>query len=205
MRLLARASLFVASLLVGAGSAGLALTACFSDDSLATTDGGDAGADAADVMSADTASEPMPCTPYVSDAGLMSPTVTYSKDVAPIFDLSCAVGGANCHGDVSVKNLGRPFLGLRDGGVDAASLIAGIVGVKSVEDPSMNEITAGDPKQSFLMHKMDADQGCFAADCANNGTPYTDCGGLMPSLNPILDQPTRDTVRRWIAQGAQAN
>jgi hypothetical protein len=205
MRLLARASLLVSFLVASAGAAGLA--ACFGDDSFGNTDAGDGGGhgDASDVMVADMSSEPTPCTPYVSDAGLTTPTTTYSMDVATIFQHSCALGEGACHGDPNEKTQGRPYLGLPDGGGNAAQVLMGIVGVKSTEDPSMNVVTAGDPSKSFLMHNMDNDQNCFAADCANNGTPYTNCGGLMPSLNPLLDQPTRDTVRRWIAQGAKNN
>ena len=205
MRLLARASLLVAFLVSSAGVVGL--SACFGDDSFGNVDGGDGGghADASDVMVADTSSEPMPCMPYVSDAGLMSPSTSFSTDIAPIFEHSCALGGSVCHGDPSVTNSGRPFLGFVDGGPDAAAILMGIVGVKAAEDPSMNQVTASDPTQSFLMHKLDGDQNCFDPNCMGNPYTMTNCGNWMPSLNPMLDQATRDTVRRWIAQGAKAN
>ena len=73
--------------------------------------------------------------------------------------------------------------------------------------PAMNLITAGDPSQSFLMHKMDDthnDQNltCTAQPGAESGDP---CGDTMPQGSPLLDACERDLFRRWIAQGAADN
>jgi uncharacterized protein (DUF39 family) len=51
------------------------------------------------------------------------------------------------------------------------------------------------------MHKADADQCAFAGECN-----FPNCGQLMPNgTNIPLPVANRDTVRRWIAQGANDN
>lgn len=145
------------------------------------------------------------CVPYVSNADLTTPTVTFGSDVLPIMNASCGTEGATCHGTPAVVSLQRPFLGIVDGGADAAEIVEGIVGVKSQEDPSMNLVTASDPTNSFLMHKVDGDQCTLASECAASTTPYTNCGLAMPYTEAQLPQSDRDTIRRWIAQGAQNN
>ena len=66
-------------------------------------------------------------------------------------------------------------------------------------------VVPGDPANSFMMHKLDGDQCTMATDCATGMTMYTDCGQQMPYSSPALDDATRDTIRRWISQGAQNN
>jgi hypothetical protein len=78
-------------------------------------------------------------------------------------------------------------------------------------------ITPGDPSQSFLMHKMDGDlctlTGCVADNAAVTqagdtpsaaGAPNW-CGTQMPFNLALIDPAKRDTVRRWIKQGALDN
>jgi hypothetical protein len=102
----------------------------------------------------------------------------------------------------------RPYLASPDGGTDPAQVIARIVGTKSAEDPSMNLVTAGDPANSFLMHKMDGDQCTLAQQCGASqyNMSYPNCGQIMPqSLAMPLPTDTRDKVRAWIKQGAMNN
>jgi hypothetical protein len=140
---------------------------------------------------------------------LATPSVSFGGDVMPIFNTNCAIGGARCHGDPAVVASSRPFLGYFDGAPDAgaiASVRDGLIGVKSSEDPSMNLVTAGEPVQSFLMHKMDGDQCTLISDCMVPGSYRPNCGVFMPYQAPsILDVAKRDVVRRWIGQGAQSN
>jgi hypothetical protein len=148
------------------------------------------------------------CTAYVSDADLTAPTVSFKTDVLPIFQQSCGIAGATCHGDIAGEDAGlqRPFLGLFDGGTVPATVISAIVGVPSNEDPQMNEVTASSAANSFLMHKLDGDQCTLATSCAKGSTIYTTCGANMPQTSlTLLDVSTRDTIRRWIAQGATSN
>jgi hypothetical protein len=142
--------------------------------------------------------------PYVSCADLTAPEVSFATDVLPIIQPSCAIAGSTCHGTPDVATTqARPYLGSYDGGTDAAAVVTGLVGVTSNEDPTMPEVTMGDPETSFLMHKLDGDQCQF--DCKASKTQYTDCGQQMPYSSPPLDESQRDTIRRWIAQGAKNN
>jgi hypothetical protein len=156
------------------------------------------------------------CVAYVSSVDLTTPTVSFQTDVLPIFEQSCGIGGGTCHGIASEAVLLRPFLGVfdDDASTDSAAIVNGIVGVASNEDPQMDLVKAGDPSQSYMMHKLDGDQCTLETDCApaestivaaSNPT-YTGCGTLMPqSPEVLLPQAKRDTVRRWIAQGASNN
>ena len=98
------------------------------------------------------------------------------------------------------------------GTVSNAQIVAGLVGVTSAEDPKMNLVTAGDPTNSFLMHKVDGDQCVAEADC-NAGQlalAYPNCGANMPLNIPpatlaqtmLLPVTERDKIRAWIKQGA---
>lgn len=158
-------------------------------------EGGSSGGDAASDA----------CVAYaVPDADLTQPAVAFAKDVLPTFQRSCGIAGATCHGATSVVKVdSRPYLGQFDGGTDAAVVVNGLVGVASFENPSAVMVKAGDPGNSFLMHKLDGDQCTFAAQCAQGPTQFGDCGQQMPYSSSALDQKTRDTVRRWIAQGAK--
>ncbi len=146
--------------------------------------------------------------PYISCADLTTPTVSFARDIAPVFNQSCAIGGGTCHGDPNVNAMttGQVYLGNAAGGADAGQVLMGLVGQPSAEDPQMNEVTAGDPARSFLMHKLDGDQCVYAAACnATNNPIFNNCGLQQPYNSGVLDQATRDTMRRWIAQGARNN
>ena len=146
--------------------------------------------------------------PFVSCADLATPTVSYAADVQPVFNQSCGIAGGTCHGDpnIDAKTTGQVFLGLPDGGTSAGQVVALLVGQPSAEDPQMNLVTAGDPAHSFLMHKLDYDQCLYAAACnATMNAVFANCGIGQPYNSGILDLATRDTIRRWIAQGAKDN
>jgi hypothetical protein len=144
------------------------------------------------------------CVPFVPDADLTLP-VQFATNIAPVFQTSCAMagGGIGCH---SAGNA-SPFLGSSDGGADAATILASIVGIEAGEDPEMDYIAPNQPEQSYLMHKMDGDQCTLAAQCALSIYQESPaCGSSMPFLsNHLLPVSTRDQVRAWISQGAQNN
>lgn len=143
------------------------------------------------------------CAAFVSTADLTTPVVSFMSDVVPLLQKSCTTAGSVCHGDPKVTAQGRPFLGLPEGGENAEEIAAGIVGVASAEDPAMTRVAAGQPSSSYLMHKVDGDQCGLASACAKGQSAYPTCGVQMPYSSEPLDIATRDTIRRWIAQGAK--
>jgi hypothetical protein len=144
------------------------------------------------------------CTPYVSCADLTTPTVSFSKDVLPVFNNSCGIGGQQCHGDPMVGHTGQPYLGQSPGTPDVAAILAGIVGQPAEEDTQFSLVAAGDPAKSYLMHKVDGDACRYAKECNATGDPlFKNCGSQMPFNAGSLSLAQRDTIRRWIAQGAK--
>jgi hypothetical protein len=133
--------------------------------------------------------------------------VSFKTDVEPIFN-SCGTAGATCHGSPNNNPdlTGLIFLGEPDGGAPASAVLPNIVGKPSPENPQMDIIKAGDPANSYLMHKVDGDECTFKPHCdATGNATFASCGVQMPFNGPYLDQTQRDNIRRWIAQGAQAN
>jgi hypothetical protein len=128
---------------------------------------------------------------------LTTPSVSLKSDVMPVFNANC--GSASCHGDASAS-AGGLFLGSETAaGADASKVRMGLVGVNGNELTAIPLVTAGDATKSFLMHKMDGDQCLYDAQCVGHS-----CLAQMPNgLGHPLAAATRDTVRRWIAQGAK--
>ncbi len=63
-----------------------------------------------------------------------------------------------------------------------------LVGVASVEEPSLERVRPGDPDHSYMMLKIE-------------GAPGID-GGQMPLGETPLPQATIDAIRQWITEGA---
>ncbi len=154
------------------------------------------------------------CVPYVGIGGaaLQTPAVSFVQNVLPVFEHSCGLG-SSCHGDPYGS---RVYLGCDvntesdcTDSSPAAKVQMNIVGKAPVELPTMPYVTAGDPTQSYLMHKMDGDACEFESMCvANNALvdgQWPPCGLSMPQGDPLIDVADRDTVRKWIAQGALQN
>jgi hypothetical protein len=157
-----------------------------------------------------------------------TPTVGFAADVLPIFSNSCGISSV-CHGcddsstctDSGIK----PYLGPAVGSPAAtsgqiAAIFAQAVGQPSTLQPSLSDssmmvgnpgmmiIAPGDPEHSFMMYKLDGDPNatnvndevsCSTLSCASGMT----CGGSMPSGGPQLSSTDRNTIRRWIAEGAK--
>ena len=164
----------------------VALVACYS----AVDDGAGSGAGDpnSSTAAAANASECVATRAFTA-AELAAPIVDFEKDVAPILVTACA--SSTCHGSIS-KNHGV-FLAPKSADAMKKSLQA-----KSKKLPEMPYVTPGDPENSFLMHKLDADLCTIAERCVGRS-----CGKTMPADNDLLTEAERDTVRRWIAQGAQ--
>jgi hypothetical protein len=205
-----RLALWVLSFPVLFGAFGLATAAC----------GGSGGSGAGGSTAGD-------CYDYTTFDST-SPATTFMADVVPIFQGSCALS-TSCHGCDGVSDPGctnpgiKPFLGVQKAATltapQLATIIAGTVGQPAnaqpstidptvmVGNPNMSIIVAGSPQQSFMMYKLDGDPTlsdmnnqvtCATLTCAGTMS----CGAAMPSGGPQLAQTERDTIRRWIAQGA---
>jgi hypothetical protein len=139
------------------------------------------------------------CVPYMAPPmdQLMTPAVSFKTDVMPIFGASCA--SSSCHG-IADSPKGGLFLGAELAhGSDAQTVHDALVGMPSQQLPMMSFIAPSDPANSYLMHKLDADQCQFQTQCV-----ASDCLKTMPYDVGQLAVEKRDTVRRWIAQGAPA-
>jgi hypothetical protein len=133
------------------------------------------------------------CSDYSPPASFdaQNPKVSFAKDVMPLFAQSCAF--TSCHGS-SAGSANGVFLG----GTDPSKVREAIVDVRSTELPAMSYVQPGAPRESFLMRKMDGSQCVLNAQCTDK-----DCGQSMPRGEVALPIDQRDTVRRWIAQGAK--
>jgi hypothetical protein len=138
-----------------------------------------------------------------------TPKVTFAADVLPIFRNSCGLSSA-CHGSQTNPSLpaqhfyGPPVSSPAPTAAQIAAIFAGSVGVKSIDNPDMDVIDPSHPESSFMMYKIDTDPQnvagvtCSKLTCASAGT----CASGMPLTGTLLPAATRDTIRRWIAQGA---
>lgn len=138
------------------------------------------------------------CALYEAPAGtdLTTPAVSFRTDVMPVLTTHCS--SSICHG-ISDGAKGNLFLGAElQHGADSAQVLTNLAAT-SEQDPKMPYVKPSDPANSYLMHKLDADQCMFDTACTSG-----DCQHAMP-FDGMLPVETRDIVRRWIAQGAPNN
>lgn len=119
--------------------------------------------------------------------------VSFKHDVIPIFKRSCSLG-SSCHGLPNGQG------GLLLNTSDPKKTHEAIVDVASGELPTMPYVTPGDASKSFLMHKLDGTQAQFDAQCIDKS-----CKALMPLGSDGLEAADKETLRRWIADGALDN
>jgi len=196
-------SFFWASAWLLAGAFGLTAAACSSSNS---TGGGGSSTGASTGMGGSSA--PNGCFDYTGFDG-MTPAVHFKADVLPIFRPSCGLS-ASCHQSENPPLPAEHYLGPSVSmpaptAAQITEILNGIVGVKSQDEPTMDVVAAGDPAHSFMMYKLDGDPtdvnglSCSNLKCAANMS----CLLAMPSGGPQLPAAERDTIRRWIAQGAK--
>ena len=104
--------------------------------------------------------------------------VTLDEIQAAVFDQSCS----GCHSG--------PTSGSLPSGLDlstADNSFAALVGIDSIQVPSLSRVAAGDPDNSYLVQKLE-------------GTAAV--GGQMPLGGTPLDPTTIEDIRQWIADGA---
>ena len=160
-------------------------------------------------------------SPSSSDSGqgggCSSATVSFSKDVIPIFQMSCTLGTV-CHGQMGNSGELNLYLGMNSGGTssDFEAVQTGLVGVTSKEDSAMKLVTAGDPANSYLFQKVNNNQAmlnsmlgsaCTTTNsmCSNCTSAFGPCGAPMPYTGEQLAQDKICTIQNWIQQGAQNN
>jgi hypothetical protein len=133
------------------------------------------------------------CRDYSPPASFdaQNPKVSFARDVMPIVSGSCAF--TSCHGSA----LGNAN-GVSLGGNDAAKVHKAIVEVRSSKLPTMSYVKPGSPQESFLMRKVDGSHCVLSTQCTGS-----DCGQSMPRNDETLPIEWRDTIRRWILQGAK--
>ncbi len=138
----------------------------------------------------------------------------------PVFAGSCSTA-TTCHGQKNNRGEENLYLGLgaedgANGPSDVAAVYAGLVGVKSMEDPSMSLVTVGDLETSYLWHKVSGDEntdpavvsGCDPAEMGSN--PCSDCisgapcGAQMPFAGNLAPSAVC-VIENWIGQGAKDN
>ncbi len=118
----------------------------------------------------------LPTGPDAGGGGTpVDPTATFSRVKSEILPTCSAVG---CHGRIAPQE----SLVLTP---DVA--YANIVGVTSVEVPSLKRVTAGDPTNSYVYRKI-------------TGVGIT--GDRMPQGGPFLTDAQLVLVRDWIRRGA---
>ena len=105
--------------------------------------------------------------------------VTLDEIQAAVFDQSCS----GCHSGPTSTSLPS---GLNLSTADDS--FAALVGVDSIQVPSLSRVAAGDPDNSYLVQKLE-------------GTAAV--GGQMPLGGTPLDAATIDDIRQWIADGAE--
>ncbi|MGK3989625.1 hypothetical protein WME99_41640 [Sorangium sp. So ce136] len=149
----------------------------------------------------DDGTEPAPsaCFDYSKFDGA-TPEVNFMTDVLPVFLRSCSFS-STCHG-AEAGSAGFAYLGSGSSSEQATSaqleaIVAQNVGVASRAPSGMPRIAAGDPANSFLMHKIDGTLSCGDLECAPDS-----CGAPMPYGGEPLPAAERDAIRRWIQQGA---
>jgi hypothetical protein len=202
------------SLVLAGAMAASAFTAasCSSSSSPAPAGGDDSGTGSSSGGSSSGGSGsgssggPPPCVPYVSDAGLTSPTVSFKRDVLPLFERSCGLS-SSCHydpGPNTIAMLGI-FLGCDitfDAGAGSVNncstadpgpiVYQDLVGtpdggpaLKPAEINNMPFVTPGDPTMSYIMHKIDGDTCTLTAGCVANNAPVASTQMNPPnSLGP---------------------
>ena len=129
------------------------------------------------------------CDEKLSDVAGPTPnlTPTFSSIQRDIFEAADSSGRPACSACHNPN--GGAF---RQVGLDlssAASSYDSLVGVASREKPALTRVAAGDPENSYLLHKLEGRTDII--------------GGRMPNRGPYLSEGQLAIVRRWIQLGAR--
>lgn len=111
--------------------------------------------------------------------------VSFADDVEPILVNSCATSG--CHG-ANANPPGKPMVLLPGQAYDNT------VGVLAAQLPAMPRIRAGQPDDSYLIHKIRGTHVIVGG-----------AGSQMPLGRAPLSAATIELIRSWVADGAPRN
>jgi hypothetical protein len=152
-----------------------------------------------------------------SNTDSCSGTVSFSKDVIPVFKMSCTLSSV-CHGQMGNSAEENLYLGMNVGGdmSDIQAVYQGLMGATAKEDTALKLVAPGDPTNSYLYQKVSNNQAmlnstlgsaCMATNsmCSNCTTSYGPCGATMPYTGEPLPASTSCKIQNWIQQGAQNN
>jgi hypothetical protein len=143
--------------------------------------------------------------PSTTGVDLMSPTVSFSTEVMPIFEKNCTE--QLCHGNAEGPRA-ELYLGPAEGATESdVALVYADLKRPSKTAASLMLVEPGNPEQSFMMLKVDGCQNTSGLNCAPEpNLCRSECGDPMPPLPRDtyvpLDDEAKLTLRRWIAQGA---
>jgi len=115
---------------------------------------------------------------YTADFTVAGTQATLTSIQTNVFTPRCS----GCHNGSGATLPGAMNL------TSAGASFAALVGVASLEMPSLQRVAPNDPNNSYLIRKLE-------------GGPNIS-GGRMPLAGPPLDQPTIDAIRLWITNGA---
>ncbi len=139
-----------------------------------------------------------------ADFGAVTGTVSFSKNVIPIFQRACNFDA--CHAATSSQPQEGLALGnnVMDGTMaakDIATVHDDIVG-KNSKRSTLHLVEASDPSRSWLVAKIRYEDFADCAAVSGSCTPKG-CGGRMPQNNPPLSDADVNTIVAWVKGGAK--
>ena len=116
----------------------------------------------------------------------LEPTLSsIQKEIFDTTDSSGRLACTNCH----TANGRTPSGGLN---LTSGNSYGQLVGVSSLERPGVLRVAAGDPENSYIIHKLEGRPGIVGARMPRGTGPYLTDGQML-------------VIRRWIELGAANN
>ncbi len=116
-----------------------------------------------------------------SNGGSNGDTISFARDVQPIFTMFCAT----CHVEGGAADTNDPRIALR---LTEAEALDGLIGGMSVQDPSLAFVVPGNSASSLLYLKI--------------SMVNPPVGDMMPFALAPLEDDEIAIIRNWIDQGA---
>jgi hypothetical protein len=160
------------------------------------------------------------CTEPDASVNLMMPVVSFKTDIMePIFRTTC--NSITCHGVAPAMAtplypgaglyLGPPVSSPAPDAATVTSIVTALKG-QSKTAPTMKIVEAGNEALSFLIAKIHGCENDRALACTQQSAMLircttSPCGDVMPPVGePLaLTADQKNTIRRWVAQGALDN